>query len=144
MRRGRLLLVVLGGLLGTIGVVLFMVYLGLPTIVKWVTIHQGRARLGRDISIDRVELHAWAAGTVSTACASPGDPASRRSLEIAETDLRILYSFLLKGQLRASQLALISPTLRMARTGPGRLSISDIIERFGSRTRRHPPAPRSL
>ena len=138
MRRGRLVLVVLGGLLGTIGVVLFMVYLGLPTIVKWVTIHQGRALLGRDVSIDRVELHAWGGWYRLYGLRIAGQPGEPPLLEIAETNLRILYSFLFKGQIRASQLALISPTLRMARTGPGRLSISDIIERFGAEDKKTP------
>ena len=102
MRRGRLLLVVLGGLLGTIGVVLFMVYLGLPTIVKWVTIHQGRALLGRDVSIDRVELHAWGGWYRLYGLRIAGQPGEPPLLEIAETNLRILYSFLFKGQIRAS------------------------------------------
>jgi Domain of Unknown Function (DUF748) len=138
MRRGRLLLIVLGGLLGTIGVVLFMVYLGLPTIVKWVTIHQGRAQLGREVSIDRVELHAWGGWYRLYGLRIAGQPGEPPLLEIAETNLRILYSFLLKGQIRTSQLALISPTLRLARTGPGRLSISDIIERFAAEDTKTP------
>ncbi|MGH7332601.1 MAG: DUF748 domain-containing protein [Candidatus Rokuibacteriota bacterium] len=138
MRRGRLSLVVLGGLLGAIAVALFMVYLGLPTIVKWVAIHQGRTLLGRDVSIDRVELDAWRGWYRLYALRIAGRDGEPPLLEIAEADLRILYGFLLKGQLRASEFALTSPTLRVARTGPGQLSISDIIERFAAEDKEKP------
>jgi hypothetical protein len=138
MRRRRLVLVVLGGFLGAIALAVFMVYLGLPTIVKWVAIHQGRTQLGRDVSIDRVELDAWNGWYRLHGLRIAGRDDQAPLLEIAEANLRILYSFLLKGQIRASQLALISPTLRIARLGPDRLSISDIIERFAAKAREAP------
>lgn len=138
MRRRRLLLLVFAGLLGAIAVALFMVYLGLPTIVKWVAIHQGRSLLGREVSIDRVDLDAWNGWYRLYGLRIAGHDGDPPLLEIAETDLRILYSFLLKGQLRASEFALISPTLRIARTGPDRLSISDIIERFAAEDKKAP------
>jgi hypothetical protein len=130
MRRGRLLLLISAAFLGVVVVALFVVYLGLPAIVKWVAIHQGRAQLGREVAIDDVRLDVWNGWYHLKGVRVAGRPGEPPLAEIGEATLRILYSFLFKGQLRASEVALTSPTLRLARIGPGELSISDILARF--------------
>ena len=59
-----------------------------------------------------------------------GRPGELPLLEIAEVDLRVIYSYLFTGQIRAHQIAITSPVVRLARIGPNELSISDIIQRF--------------
>ena len=130
MRRKRLVLLILAGFLGAVAVALVAVYLGLPALVKWVTIHQGRSQLGRDVSIEGVHLDLWNGWYRLKGLRIAGRPGEPPLLEIAEVDLRVIYSYLFTGQIRAHQIAITSPVVRLARIGPNELSISDIIQRF--------------
>ena len=130
MRRKRLVLRILAGLVGVVAVTLLGVYLGLPALVKWVAIHQGRSQLGRDVSIESVKLDVWNGWYRLNRFQIAGRPGEPAFVEIKEVDLRVIYSYLFRGQLRAHQIAITSPVVRLARLGPGELSISDIIQRF--------------
>jgi hypothetical protein len=130
MRRTRLVLLILASVLGAVAVALLVVYVGLPALVKWVIIHQGRSQLGRDVAIESVRLDAWNGWYRVGGLRIAGRPGEPPLLEIKEIDLRVVYSYLFRGQIRTHQLALTSPVVRLARLAPGELSISDIIQRF--------------
>ncbi len=131
MRRGRLVLFVFGGFVALVTVLLVAVFLGLPTLVKLVAINQGRTLLGRDVSIQHIELDVWNGWYRIKGLRIAGRPGEAPLLEIPEAHLRVRYRPLFReGQLRTSQFALVSPTVRLARLGPNQFSISDIIERF--------------
>jgi hypothetical protein len=130
MRRKRLVLLILAGFLGAVAVAVLAVYLGLPALVKWVIIYQGRRQLGRDVAIESVRLDLWNGSYNVKGLRVAGRPGELPLLEIAEVDLRVIYSYLFRGQIRAHQIAFTSPVVRLARIGPNELSISDIIQRF--------------
>jgi Domain of Unknown Function (DUF748) len=132
MRRKRRVLLILGSFLGAVGVALLAVVYGLPALVKSVAVHQFRGQLGRDVSIERVRLNLWTGWyyvqNLRIAGRRPGEPAF---VEVGAIDLKLLYRSLFRdGEIRADQLAITSPVVRLARTAPGVLSISDIIDRF--------------
>jgi hypothetical protein len=130
MRRKRLLLVILGGLLGTVLLGFVTIYVGLPALVKVVALHQIRGLLGREVSIERVRLDLWNGWYQVKNIRIAGRPGEAPFVEIGEVDLRLIYSYLFQGQVRAHQIAVTSPVVRLARLASGDLSIADIIERF--------------
>lgn len=133
MRRKRLVLLSLGGLLGVVVLALLTTSLGLPALVKWVALHQIRSQLGRDASIERVRLDLWNGWYHIRNFRIAGRPGEAPFVEIGEIDLRLIYSYLFRnGEIRAHQLAITSPVVRLARLPTGELSISDIIGRFAT------------
>jgi hypothetical protein len=132
MRRRRLVLAILGGFLGLVLLGLLTVKFGLPALVKVVALHQIRSQLGRDTSIEHIRLDLWNGWYQIANLRIAGRPGEAPFVEIAEVDLRLIYSYLLRGQLRARQIAVTSPVVRLARLASGQLSISDIIERLAA------------
>jgi hypothetical protein len=130
MRRTRVWLLILASVLGVVAVALLVVYVGLPGLVKWVIIRQGRSQLGRDVSIERVRLDAWNGWYRVEGLRIAGRPGEPPLLEVKEIDLRVVYGQLFQGRIRARQLVITSPLVRLARLESGELSISDITRRF--------------
>jgi hypothetical protein len=114
--------------------------LALPAGLRWVVARQLRAATGRAASVDDVRLNLGAGRVQVTGVRlsdrQPGPPL----LELPGIDLRIHWASLLRGVLRLRELALTAPTIRLVRTGPGELNVSDLLAPRGAAE----PAARGL
>ena len=139
MRRKRLVLLLLASFLGAVAVALLAAQLGLPALVRWVAIRQGRSQLGRDVAIESVRLDLWNGWYSVKGLRVAGRVGEPPLLEIAEVNLRVVYSYLFTGQVRAHEIAITSPVVRLARIGPNELSISDIVQRVAGQEEKKSP-----
>jgi hypothetical protein len=115
-------------------------WLALPAVVRRVAIWQLRSVTGREATIDAVELrllrgHARVTGVRLADRAEPG-----ALLELDALDLRLHLSALFRGVVRIAELTLTGPRLRLVRTGPGELNVSDLLRRPAAEPRGAPAA----
>lgn len=102
----------------------------LPLIVRAGLVHQIRSLTGRDARIESVRLNVFTGWYNVRNLRIGGRPGEPPLLEVGEIDLRLLYRYLLQGQVRSREIAFRSPVLRLARVDGGRLDIDDILARL--------------
>lgn len=121
-----------GGAGGLIAVAVTAVVV-LPVAVRWLAIRNLSARTGRAVSIDSVRFSLrtgrFDVEGLRLADRAVGPPL----LEVEHLSVELRWGQLLRGLLVAREIDVTAPTLRIARTGPGTLNVSDLFATGGPR-----------
>src|SRR5712691_5046153 len=136
MRRTRLWIAVGLGAVACVAILLA----GLPTLVRRIAVGQIRALTARDTAIDAVQLNLFtrrlAVRGFRLADREGREPLAR----FEELEVRFSLLPLARGRLHLDALVLRGLRLRLVRTGPDELNISDILARFSGGEPRKEPA----
>ena len=127
--RGRwLLLCAVLGLVATSGLVL-----GLPPLLKHLVETRGSALLGRDVRLDAAEVSLWRLTLTLHGLRVAGagaDADARPQLEVRRLHADISLRSLWRWAPVVEAFSVEAPRLRLARLGPGRLDIDDLVQRL--------------
>ena len=111
-----LVLVIAGGLLR----------LALPEIVRRVALDQISRRTGRAVAIEDVDLGVLARRLTFKNVRLAERDGSEGFVALSRLDARVALTALVRTDLRLTELALVAPSVRVVRTAPGRLNVSDL------------------
>ncbi len=121
----------------TIGLVLLValvvsaaaLWMTLPTLARWAVVWQVRAKTGRQLTMQELDLDLRGGRLRITgfrlADREPGPPLA----EFDRLDVRFRPGALLRGHVWIEDLTLSGPRVRIVRTGRGELNISDLLGR---------------
>jgi uncharacterized protein involved in outer membrane biogenesis len=136
MRRPRVWIAVGIGALACVAILLA----GLPTVVRRIAVSQIKALTAREAVIDEVQLNLFtrrlAVRGFRLADREGREPLAR----FEELEVRFSLLPLVRGRLHLDALLLRGLRLRLVRTGPAELNISDILARFSGGEPRKEPA----
>ena len=124
-----------------VGVVLValiaLVLVALPPIARRIAVAQIGAAIGREVTIGELRLNLFTR-RLSLAGVRVADRSGPPLAEFEQLDVQFRLWPLLRGRLHLDSVALSKPRVRLVRTGPNELNISDILARFASA----PPSPK--
>jgi uncharacterized protein DUF748 len=107
------------------------VLVALPPIARRVAATQVGAALGREVTIGELRLNLFT-GRLSLAGVRVADRSGPPLAEFERLDVQFRLWPLLRGRLHLDVVALSKPRVRLVRTGPNELNVSDILARFAS------------
>src|SRR5712692_3185729 len=107
------------------------VLVALPPIARRVAVAQIGAAIGRDVTIGELRLNLFTR-RLSLAGVRVADRSGPPLAEFERLDVQFRLWPLLRGRLHLDAVALSKPRVRLVRTGPNELNISDILARFAS------------
>jgi hypothetical protein len=127
LRRPRVWLVA-----GAVLVVLVAVALvALPSVARRIAVTQIGAAIGREVAIDGLRLNLFTR-RLSLSGVRVADRSGPPLAEFDRLDVQFRLWPLLRGRLHLDSLTLSKPRIRLVRTGPNELNVSDILARFAS------------
>ena len=126
MNRGRLLQLALILGLGVVIVGGGMVW-AWPAMLRRVTISQISTRTGRAATIEHVRLNPFTGRMSVRALRIAERGGTGTFLEIPQLEIRFVPSALLRADIRLAEVALVAPTVRVARTSSRELNFSDLL-----------------
>lgn len=112
-----LVAVIVGGLL----------VLALPEVVRRVVLEQISRRTGRAVDIEDVDLGVFARRLSLKKVRLAERGGTQTFVELARLDARLAVTALLRSEIRLTEMALVAPSVRLVRTGPGRFNVSDLL-----------------
>ena len=123
---------------GVVLVVLVAVVLvALPPIARRVAATQVGTAIGREVTIAELRMNLFTR-RLSLAGVRVADRSGPPLAEFERLDVQFRLWPLLRGRLHLDSVALSKPRVRLVRTGPNELNISDILARFAAA----PPSPK--
>jgi len=101
----------------------------LPEIIRRVAVDQIPKRTGRAVAIQDIDLNLFTGRLAikKFRLAERGRPDS--FVEIERLSARIAPTALLRRDIRLTELAVVAPSIRVVRTGPGEFNFSDLLQR---------------
>ena len=123
-RRRRLWLV---AIVVVVAAVIAAALAALPEIVRRVAIARLTATTGRTVSIEDVDLNLFTGRVALKGFRLNHRASAEAALEVRRVDLGVAVTSLLGKTVRVSEVSVVSPVIRVARTGPGKYDFSDLI-----------------
>ncbi|RTL39358.1 MAG: DUF748 domain-containing protein [Burkholderiales bacterium] len=130
----RLTLWCLAAVSGLVTLVLLIATLALPGWLTGRGVQLASEGLGRTVHVDAVQVQPWRLALVMQGLTVAGRGEGQPPLFTLERlDAALSLRSLLRGRLVVESVQLDRPSLRLARTAPGRYDIDDLLQRFAAK-----------
>lgn len=99
----------------------------LPEIIRRVAVHQIPKRTGRAVAIDDIDLNLFTGHLAIKKFRLGERDRPDAFVEMERLDTRVALAGLLRRDIRLTELAIVAPSIRVVRTGPGEFNFSDLL-----------------
>jgi hypothetical protein len=110
-----------------LGVFVVVVVVVLPLIVRRVAVDQLSQLTGRAVALADVDLNLFTGRVVLHRFRLAQHGSDAPALELDRLEVRVAPTSLVTGNIRVSELVLVTPRLHVARLGPGRFDFDDLL-----------------
>src|SRR5262245_21437405 len=118
------ILIIAGGLV-RLGVAILW---ALPEVVRYVAVDQISKRTGRAVAIGDVDLNLFTGHIAVKNFRLDEREEPEAFVEFERLDVRLFLPALVRSHVRLTEISLIGPAIRIARTGPAEFNFSDLFK----------------